>query len=72
MVGRYFIALIPDEKALKKIQKIQHQLLLLDKSIYKTSLPIHITIKETFASDRIVDLERELALIVKDFSAFFC
>lgn len=70
MVGRYFIALIPDEKALKKIQKIQHQLLLLDKSIYKTSLPIHITLKETFASDRIVDLERELASLVKDFLPF--
>jgi 2'-5' RNA ligase len=69
-VGRYFIAIMPDEDSLVEFKALQKELLSLDKSIYKTSLPIHITLKETFATPHIEKLEDDLANLAKNYSPF--
>ncbi len=69
-IGRYFIALLPDEDSLAELRMLQNKLLALDRAVYKTSLPIHITLKETFATPDIRALEKELSVIAKNYSPF--
>ena len=69
-MGRYFIAILPDDNSHNKLTSLQNQLLSLDSSIYKTSLPIHITLKETFSTDTIEELEKKLKELASRFSPF--